>query len=429
MGKTVNPVWVSGHYRFYQDDAGLGAATAYAAQDTSATVNTDTTFRLRLNWGESANQTAGTSIAPYLQYRINSGSWVTVGAATAVLYTSSSQSITDGDDDTADRITTAPTGCASSSGTQEFDDNNATTARTYDDSYGEIEFCLQLDGASVSNSDVVDFQIVYSGDTALDSYDTTPSLTAAGLTHYQLDVNSGSVSVTGSSVDLLFDRDLTVSSGSVSVSGSNVSLFAGRQLDVSSGAVSVAGSSISLTLDRKLNVSSGSFTVTGSDVDLAYDAGLTHYQLDVNPGSINVSGSSISLDKGYRLDVGSGSIAVTGSGVDLSTDRRLEVNTGSVSVSGSSVDLLYNRTLDVNTGSVSVTGADVSLQRGQTLSVSSGSLAITGSDVSLVYDRMMNVTTGSINVTGSDVNLVYSGGIAQIAKINGIPTANIMYVG
>lgn len=171
-----DPTWQSGHYRFYEDDAGLGAATPYANEDIAASIPLDTTFRLRLNWGESNNQTEGVSIAPYLQYKIGAGSWVTVGAATAVKYTSSSQSITDGDDDTADRISTSPTGVASSSGTQEFDDNNATASQSWADQWGELEFCLQMDSASISGGDSITFQIVYSGDTALDGYDTTPTI-------------------------------------------------------------------------------------------------------------------------------------------------------------------------------------------------------------------------------------------------------------
>ena len=85
----------------------------------------------------------------------------------------------DGTDDSADRIATSPTGVSSSSGFQEFDDDNSTTARTLVNQWGELEFCLQMDdGGGVSGGDSVTFQLVYSGDTVFSSYDTTPTLTA-----------------------------------------------------------------------------------------------------------------------------------------------------------------------------------------------------------------------------------------------------------
>jgi len=121
MGAPVNPIWVSGHYRFENDDGTLNSSTFIAAEDTTITQDADANFRLRINWGESAGQNQGNVLDARLQFRINAGSWLNVSTATEVIYTTSSNE-TDGNTSTTERLTTAPTGVAAYVDS-EFDEN------------------------------------------------------------------------------------------------------------------------------------------------------------------------------------------------------------------------------------------------------------------------------------------------------------------
>jgi hypothetical protein len=168
----VFPNWVSGHYRFENDDGTIDTSTFIAAEDTPITQDTGETFRIRYNWGESAGQTRGSGSIVYLQYNINGGSWVTVGAATAVKYATGGD--TDGDTSTTERLTTAPTGCATYIDS-EYDSDNTLPARVPIDSYFEVAFNIEIDAAQVADEDTINFQIL--GTSAWHVVDTTPSLT------------------------------------------------------------------------------------------------------------------------------------------------------------------------------------------------------------------------------------------------------------
>ena len=177
MGAPINPVWVSGHYRFENDDGFLESSTFIAAEDTTITQDADTPFRLRINWGESAGQNQGDVLDAQLQFRINAGAWTTVTTSTAVKFIGS-VFMPDGTLSFLQRLTTPPTGVFLYVDS-EFDDNNVTRSLAPVIQYYEDIFNIQIDSAQVANSDTVDFQIIDgSAVETFDTIDTVPSLTA-----------------------------------------------------------------------------------------------------------------------------------------------------------------------------------------------------------------------------------------------------------
>ena len=403
MGGKTNPVWVSGHYHFYADDAVLGSETSLANEDVSASVDVDTNFRLRINWGESAGQTEATSIAPYLQYRINSGSWVTVGAATAVKYVTSSHN-TDGDDDSADRISTAPTGCASSSGDQQFDTNNTTTSRAYADQYGELIFNLQMDSASISNNDTVDFQLVYGSDTAFNSYDTTPSVTAVAAAAYVLDILAASVPVAGGTLTLLYNRKLSISAAVPGVAGGTLTLQNNRLLNIGAATPPVSGGTLTLQANRSLGIIGGTVPVTGGLLEMLH--GGIGFELDILPGAIPVSGGVLSLTYDRKLGISSATVPVAGGELTATWDRYLSIQPASVGVSGGTLSALFSRHLDIQPATVGVAG---------------GTLEMLHGGVGFELD----ILPGNVPVSGGALVMQYSGEAVILAqKINGIQLYN-----
>lgn len=248
MTTMVSPVWVQGHWRLRNDDGSLSTATWIANQDTSATVQTDTVFRLRISWGESAGQNTATSSGTItLQYDINaSGTWTTVGAATAVKYATSGQSISDATADNNARLT-LPTGVASFS-EGEFDSNGAGSARTPVDQGYEYEFCLSIDSAQVADNDSITFRLLQGG-VAFASVDSVPTLT--------VDEPLAAITGTLAATDAL---DAAALSGDVVVKGSFALTDVADTAEISSQVPAVTGT---LAATDALDASAVSGTVSG----------------------------------------------------------------------------------------------------------------------------------------------------------------------
>lgn len=306
MGKAVNPVWVQGHYRYENDDGTLDGSTFIDAQDTTITQNADENFRLRINWGESANQNQGTSLTPQLQFNINGGTWTTVGSATAVQYKGSSNE-TDNNTGT-ERLTTAPTGCATYTQTY-FDDNNTLAAQSPADAYYELSFNLYIDSAQVSDNDTINFQLVDGAATeTFTTRDTNPSLTV-NVAGPILQSVSGSITATGDLDKLawhllsgtitatgeLIRRTQTLLAGSITSSGVVTSSLV--FLQTVTGSITAAGQLVNNVIVKIL---SGSITSTGALIKTA----------SINlVGSITASGI---VQKAITLGAKLGSITASG---------------------------------------------------------------------------------------------------------------------
>lgn len=160
---TRTPTWVEQDYRFYRDDAAQGSNTALAALNTAATVNIGQNFRLVVNVGDTNNANSGNSTAWKLQFRIGTGSWTDVGAATAVRYATSAY-VTDGTQYTTQRLGSI-TGSTYTNTYNEFDSNNTLTSRTWADQFCEYDFCLLAHSSGVSTGNTLTFRVVTTGNT------------------------------------------------------------------------------------------------------------------------------------------------------------------------------------------------------------------------------------------------------------------------
>lgn len=117
-------------------------------------------------------------------------------------------------------------------------------------------------------------------------------------TNYPLTCNSGSYSVTGSSVTVSKDRYLVTSSGSYSLTGSSVTITKGSALNnyllsCTSGSYTLTGNNLSVNKQRSLTSNAGSFTITGSTATITYTHVANNYSLIANSGNYNVTGNSL----------------------------------------------------------------------------------------------------------------------------------------
>ena len=103
-----NPTWQYEHWRFRNDDGTLSTATWIADENVApTTIRPGQVFRLRVNFGDTnAADSNNTNISVKLQYNVGGAGWndLTTNTADAVYLTSSSQSISDGDGDTTQRL-------------------------------------------------------------------------------------------------------------------------------------------------------------------------------------------------------------------------------------------------------------------------------------------------------------------------------------
>lgn len=178
MGKTVNPNWVSGHWRLISARASAfdSASLTFAYnEDTSGDIALDTTFALRISWGESANQTTATNSGTItLQFDVDGGGYANITGTSAVQYVTDASWGTDGNTSSNSRVT-LPTGVASFVGA-EFDDNNSSTGYAAADQGYEVEYLLTLDSGQLSGGETISFKLQLGG-ADFDSYDSTPQLT------------------------------------------------------------------------------------------------------------------------------------------------------------------------------------------------------------------------------------------------------------
>jgi hypothetical protein len=182
-----NPVWQHVNWLFRKDDGTLSTATDFVVGGENTAITADdnyvngTKFRLRVDFGDdNAADSNNTGISVKLQYSLNSGTWTdvpTTAGDDGIAMASSDQSITDGDGDTTQRLS-GITGSTFNSAYSEYDENNSTATHTWQDDFGEFEFCMVVNG---NPDDVYEFRPATNGGAVDSNPPTLASLTLASL--------------------------------------------------------------------------------------------------------------------------------------------------------------------------------------------------------------------------------------------------------
>ena len=304
MGKTVNPVWVQGHYRLRNDDGTLSTATYVYAEDTTGDIQ-DSRFkkyRILISWGESAGQTTSTASGTItMQFRINGGTWTTLTNSTAVQYVSSG-TVGDATTDTTSRIT-VPTGVAAYVST-EFDSNNSASTQTPVDQGYEYEFCFQLDKTQLTDNDTIEFQLLNGGST-FSSVDAVPTFT------YDAQAQALTQNTTfDDSTDTFYGP--TVTPGAVALTQNTT--FDDSTDTFYAASISQGGTQQDLTQNTSFDDSTDTFYAATVGTSITLTAGLvddstdTFYAATVTPGSVGLSATLVddSTDTFYAASISQG---------------------------------------------------------------------------------------------------------------------------
>ena len=279
-------------------------------------------------------------------------------------------------------VTTAA-GCRPAAYSEEMENESPLQSQSFSPAksdYIEMQWCIDMSNAH--DADEYEFElwdVTGSASLGISSYTVTIQ---AGLTHYTLEVLSGSFAFAGQDVILKATRKLVLSSGSFAFAGQDVTLSRTRELVAASGAFSFAGQDVTLKADRKIIPAAGAFPFAGQDVNF-----YKGYNFVVNPGSFPFSGKDATLKATRKIVPESGAFVFNGQNARLYYHRKFSVDTANCPFGGSDTNLLKGYLIVPGVGAFPFAGQDVDLIKSgaYTIEVLPGAFAFNGSDVTLTY--------------------------------------------
>ena len=164
--------WEQIHFRFYNDDGSESANTANGNEDTNITLhcNTNISTVLRIKFYDTA--AAGTAGAAFqLQCSKNSGTYADVTTSSSNVIAFNSSNLTDAGA-TTERLTAVGGGFSAG---QVSEDGLVDTLAVTTNFGTECLFPITVVANDVTNSDTLDFRLLYNG-VAFNSYTVTPRI-------------------------------------------------------------------------------------------------------------------------------------------------------------------------------------------------------------------------------------------------------------
>jgi hypothetical protein len=142
-------------------------------------------------------------------------------------------------------------------------------------------------------------------------------------TSRKIAVNSGTFSFSGNSLSLIRSVKLTADSGSHSYAGTDVALTytpsgATYNLAIDQGSFTCTGTAVHLAAQRNISADSGSFSYTGAGISFTYQRTLA-----AGSGSYSYSGTNISLVAFRALAASNGIYSYNGTNISLSLPSEL----------------------------------------------------------------------------------------------------------
>lgn len=382
----TNPTWRSTNFLFRNDDGTLSTATNIASGgENAAVVASDgilpgAKFRVRMDFGDTANADSNNVETVKLQFRVDTGggfgAWGDVAATGSVHYAASGQSITDGDNDTTQRLSGVTGSATYQSGWNEYADDGATnTSRTYTDDFAEFEFCLETD--SGTDNYVFEFRIV-TGTDDIPTIDNTASIT----------LDSGNVTI-----DTFPDP-----------AGNPAAEFAGllpvRAIDdptpVPLGGFDVGFTGLAPTLLTEIGVPLGSFEVGFT--------GLTPTQNQNHPISVPKTELHLVTFVGLYLNGQAVTISIDAVGSDITINTFPDpAGNPAASFTGLAPTILTE--VGVPVGQLQFGDQAPTAEITHIRQTGIGSLTLTGQEPTATGDIIIGVPVGSLTISGQTPNI------------------------
>lgn len=202
--------------------------------------------------------------------------------------------------------------------------------------------------------------------------------------------------------------DIDLDSGSLSLIGSALQLLKSSAIAISSGSLNYAGSSLSLLRTKTINIDSGDLSFTGSQLTLTKNSAIS-----LNAGSLSLTGNAVNLLKDSIVNVDSGNLSLTGQNLNLTyspaNDTIINLDTGSISFTGNPLSLTKDGSINLDTGQLTLTGNGLAFLTGKSINLDSGVLSLSGESLELIKQHKLNLDTGNVSLQGKTLALSYSG--------------------
>lgn len=417
---------VQTHFKIYQDDAGLNAATQYAAEDTNFNVAENTLFRIRL---QLSNLTPINYIAHRrLMFSEDGGTYTQITTGTNNVRLADSSNFSDGD-----ATTTRLSSPGGSFTAGEGKDTSSDTASPglIASKYTEDEWGLKFEAAAVGHSYA--FRIYQDSGAPITSYTVTPVISpvSAGITISGTSDASDGTTVRVAVNSTLQAETTTVSSGAWAITGVSTP-SAGDTITVWLDGVADANEATGVTKYASGDVATmylnAGFLSIGSDQNTSLAiTNLGQYDADDDEDIMHTANSGTLLTEGASNSYSGETLWITSSNtltVDTSetvTSEHIRVNgtltssgNSTYNLTGTSGTLFYNLgTWTQSTSTVNVTSASgtPTLLSGATtfhkLTINAGATVINqGANITMSNADSSNklyVQTGVLNMEGRSI--------------------------
>ncbi|MCH9046449.1 MAG: hypothetical protein IIA40_10120 [SAR324 cluster bacterium] len=255
----ASPILNQDGFRGRNDDGSESAATWKAALNTDWTQAVDENFRIRFLVTETGGA-ASNNVQPQLQYNLNSAGWNDVNATSLVARSSLSPNFAEGDNTT--QQLGAGTFITPNSGMDE-DEGLAGEANNIDfagNDEVEVEFCLQIRGADVVDSDTLQFRVTNAG-TLLDNYNQTPTVTVSEGAVFDESATISADGTLASVADAVFEPAATLAADGTIAAEADAGMEPGASLaaagQLAAGADALMDDGAAAAADAQLSAAGG----------------------------------------------------------------------------------------------------------------------------------------------------------------------------
>lgn len=184
---------------------------------------------------------------------------------------------------------------------------------------------------------------------------------AAAVVVYELNVEPGSYTLTGSLAGALAARLVDAAAGSYTVTGAASGTAAHRVVNAEAGTYSIAGAPAGVTAARMIHAAAGSYALTGFEAELVFTPLAGQFELALDAGVYTLTGAQAQIPAARLFNAGPGIYLITGADAGAVAARILSLAPGSYAITGVQAGLLANRVVNAAAGVYTITGAQADL--------------------------------------------------------------------
>jgi len=431
-------------FRGRNDDGSESGASWIDAANSDWTQDVDTNFRVRFLIQESGAGTASGTLNhasgfSSLQYNLGGAGWNSVtDSSSVVIMSASSDPFTNGD------VTTQQLGSGTFVDGFILDSENITDSASFSgDDETEVEYCLQIVGADVSDTDTIQLRVVGEDGSGvvLNSYTNTPTITVnipAGVT---IDVPLGTFTIngqlpsvaTGAAVDtplgtftlsgqlpsVVIDAAVNTPLGTFTLAGQLPDVLVDVAINAPLGSFTLSGQLPNVVVDRSINVSLGSFTLT--ELTPVVDIGVANVNVENPLGTFTLSPLVPTVPVDRSQNVSLGTFTLTGLVPSVVVDRSINVSLGTFTLTGLVPDVVIgvvNVDVDVSLGAFTLSGQLPAVAVDVAVTMPIGSFTLSPVAPSILLDVAVNAPSHAFTLTGVVPIVIDTGGAPGPVDVN-----------